>query len=51
MVELVDDDHIEVVLGPRVEIAFGEALHRGEDVIERARAVAADPQLAERMIA
>ena len=47
VVELVDDDHVEVVSLQRLEAGGVEALHRREHVIEATWARIADPKLAE----
>ncbi len=51
VVELVDDDHVEVIRGEVGEAGGAQALDRGEDVLEGARTLAADPELAERVVA
>lgn len=50
VVELVDDDHIEVVGRQIVETGGGQALDRREHVLELRRALAAHPPLAERRL-
>jgi hypothetical protein len=47
VVELVDDDHVEVLPDDVGDIAGGEALDRGEHVVPAGRTLAADPSLAE----
>jgi hypothetical protein len=51
VVELVDDHHVEVIAGQRVEVGRVEALDRREDVLEARRPGTADPLLAERRVA
>ncbi len=47
VVELVDDDHVEVIWCQVIEVAGVEALDRGEDVIEPPRSRSANPHLTE----
>ena len=51
VMELVDDDHVEVTGFEGSEASRVEALDRSEDVVELPRALPADPQLSERIIA
>jgi len=50
-VELIDNDDIEVGRIDRLNATGVERLNRGEDVIENARPVAPNPELAEARIA
>src|SRR5437773_42712 len=51
MMELVDDDHVEVIRREIPKTGGAEALNRGEHVFERLRSLTADPELAECRIA
>lgn len=48
VVELVDDDHVEVVGGEVLETPGVQTLDRREDVLEMRRSCTAHPLLAER---